>query len=230
MLVSAKIIIVFKPAILTSRRVQLDLVLLKWIRQTILYICCHSIEALMILFLIGFMGSGKSFYAKGLSGLLQIPCVDLDQFIEERQAMSISEIFESKGEAAFRALESVAIKEVHADLLARTAETPDKNNILGIISCGGGTPCYNDNMEWMNRHGLTIWVNPDEAVILERLKKEKKTRPLVASIPEEKLKLFIHQKMSERIPYYERAQIVISNSHISLEDFVKTIQDAKNLF
>ncbi len=184
----------------------------------------------MVVFLVGFMGSGKSFYAKGLSEFLHVPFVDLDQFIEEEQAMSISEIFESKGEMAFRALESVAIKEVYADLLARTKETPEKNNILGIISCGGGTPCYNDNMEWMNKHGLTIWVNPDEAVILERLIKEKKTRPLVASLAEEGLREFIHQKLLERKPYYERAQLVISQDNTTIDEFVNTIQHAKNLF
>ena len=70
----------------------------------------------MIVFLIGFMGSGKSFYAKGLSAYLHVPFVDLDQFIEDEQAISISEIFEKMGESAFRTLESVAIQQVYADL------------------------------------------------------------------------------------------------------------------
>jgi shikimate kinase len=107
----------------------------------------------MIVFLLGFMGSGKSFYAKGLSEHLHVPFVDLDQFIEKEQAMSISEIFEKMGEPAFRTLESIALKQVYADLLVRTTETQDKNGILGVISCGGGTPCFNENMDWMNKHG-----------------------------------------------------------------------------
>jgi len=195
-----------------------------------LYICNQSIEALMIVFLIGFMGSGKSFYAKGLSEYLHVPFVDLDQFIEENQDISISEIFEKLGEPSFRALESVAIKQVYGDLMARTTETQEKNHILGIISCGGGTPCFNDNMEWMNAHGLTVWINPSEDIILERLMKEKETRPLVASLTEEELRGFIHQKLLERKPYYEKAQSFIANHQITIHEFINTIQHAKNLF
>jgi shikimate kinase len=184
----------------------------------------------MIVFLLGFMGSGKSFYAKGLSDHLHVPYVDLDQFIEEQQAMSISEIFEKLGESAFRSLESLAIKQVYADLLVRTSKTQDKNGILGIISCGGGTPCFNDNMDWMKEHGLTIWINPPEEIIWERLIKEKKTRPLLTSLNEDSLKDFIRQKLLERKPYYEKAQSVICESNLSIPEFVNTIQHAKNLF
>ncbi len=184
----------------------------------------------MIVFLLGFMGSGKSFYAKGLSDYLHVPYVDLDQFIEEQQAMSISEIFEKLGESAFRSLESIAIKQVYTDLSVRTSKTQDKNGILGIISCGGGTPCFNDNMDWMKAHGLTIWINPPEEVIWERLIKEKQTRPLLTSLNEDALKDFIRQKLLERKPYYEKAQSVICESNLSIPEFVNTIQHAKNLF
>jgi shikimate kinase len=183
----------------------------------------------MIVFLIGFMGSGKSFYAKGLSEYLHIPFVDLDQFIEENQGMSISEIFEKLGEPTFRTLESVAIKQVYGDLMARATETQQKNDILGVISCGGGTPCFNGNMDWMNQHGFTIWINPAEEIILKRLIKEPKTRPLVASLTEDALKEFIHQKLLERKPYYEKAQSVITQPDTTISEFVNTIQDAKNL-
>jgi len=91
----------------------------------------------MIVFLLGFMGSGKSFYAKGMSEHLHVPFVDLDQFIEEDQSMTIGEIFEKLGESAFRTLESVAIKQVYADILARSTKTKHKNDILGIISMWG---------------------------------------------------------------------------------------------
>lgn len=184
----------------------------------------------MIVFLLGFMGSGKSFYAKGLSEHLHVPFVDLDQFIEKEQAMTISEIFEKWGESAFRTLESTAIKKVYTDLLGRTTETQDKNGILGIISCGGGTPCFNDNMDWMNKHGLTVWINPTEEIILERLMKENKTRPLVASLDEDALKDFIHQKLLERKLFYEKAQSVINQSEISISELINTIKHAKNLF
>jgi shikimate kinase len=184
----------------------------------------------MILFLIGFMGSGKSFYAKGLSEHLDVPFVDLDQFIEEQQAISISEIFEKMGESAFRSLESLAIQQVYADLLSRTTEKQDKIGILGIISCGGGTPCFNQNMEWMNKHGLTIWINPAEEIIFERLIMERHTRPLVANLTEDELRDFIHQKLIERKPYYEKAQSVITQPDVTISEFVNTFQHAKNLF
>ena len=184
----------------------------------------------MIVFLIGFMGSGKSFYAKGLSEYLHVPFVDLDQFIEKEQAISISEIFEKMGESAFRTLESLALQQVYEDLLSRTTEKQDKNGILGIISCGGGTPCFNQNMEWMNKHGLTIWINPAEAIIWERLIKERQTRPLVANLTEDELRDFIHQKLIERKPYYEKAQSVINQPDVTISEFVNTIRHAKNLF
>lgn len=195
-----------------------------------LYLRSQSMKEAMVVFLIGFMGSGKSFYAKGLSEFLHVPCVDLDQFIEEEQDMSITEIFEKMGEPAFRALESVAIKQVYADLLTRTTEAAHKNDILGIISCGGGTPCFNDNMEWMNKQGLTIWINTPEEIILDRLIKEKETRPLVANLSEEELRGFIHQKLLERKLYYEKAKSVIADHQITILEFINTIQHAKNLF
>ncbi len=194
-----------------------------------LYLYSQSTKVGMIVFLIGFMGSGKSFYAKGLSDYLHVPFIDLDQFIEENQDMSISEIFEKLGEPTFRALESVAIKQVYEDLVVRTTETQQKNDILGVISCGGGTPCFNENMDWMNQHGFTIWINPAEEIILERLIKEPQTRPLVSSLTEDALKEFIHQKLLERKPYYEKAQSVINQPDITISEFVNTIQDAKNL-
>lgn len=184
----------------------------------------------MIVFLIGFMGSGKSFYAKGLSEYLHVPFVDLDQFIEKEQAISISEIFEKMGESAFRTIESIAIKQVYEDLVDRTTETQQKNDILGVISCGGGTPCFNGNMDWMNEHGLTVWINPAEEIIWERLIKEPQTRPLVASLTEDALKEFIHQKLLERKPYYEKAQSVINQPDVTISEFVNIIQNAKNLF
>jgi shikimate kinase len=184
----------------------------------------------MIVFLIGFMGSGKSFYAKGLSEFLHVPFVDLDQFIETEQAMSITEIFEKMGEQAFRSLESVAVKQVYAELSAKSTEHKSINDILGIISCGGGTPCFNDNMEWMNKHGLTIWINTPEEIMLERLMKEKESRPLVASLTKEELRGFIHQKLLERKQYYGKAKSVIADHQITIHEFINTIQNAKDLF
>ena len=85
-------------------------------------------------------------------------------------------------------------------------------------------------MEWMNAHGLTVWINPSEDIILERLLKEKKTRPLIASLSDDALKDFIHQKLLDRKPTYEKSTSVITHHNTTIDEFVNTIQHAKNLF
>jgi shikimate kinase len=85
-------------------------------------------------------------------------------------------------------------------------------------------------MEWMNKHGLTIWINPAEEIIFERLIMERHTRPLVANLTEDELRDFIHQKLIERKPYYEKAQSVLCQPDVTISEFVNTIQHAKNLF
>src|SRR5436853_6290275 len=94
-------------------------------------------------FLIGFMGSGKTFLGKQLAQLLNYEFIDLDEWIEQREKKSIAEIFSEDGEEYFRKKESQQLK-----LLA------EKNN--AVIATGGGTPCFHDNMKWMNDHGFTI--------------------------------------------------------------------------
>lgn len=184
----------------------------------------------MIVFLIGFMGSGKSFYAKGLAGFLKVPMVDLDEYIERREGIPISKIFENFGEQSFRAMESAAVKEVYATLLDEISEKNKNNTISGIVSCGGGTPCFNENMVWMNEHGHTVWINPPEDVICERLKKESATRPLVANLSEDLLPDFVHERMQERKSFYSMAKSTISDPNVSIVQFLKLIEYAKNVF
>jgi len=93
-------------------------------------------------YLIGFMGSGKSFLGRRLANALQLPFLDLDDYLEEWSGRSIPRIFEESGEEAFRKLESEALRD--------TARLPS-----AVIACGGGTPCFGDNMAWMNAHGIT---------------------------------------------------------------------------
>jgi shikimate kinase len=85
-------------------------------------------------------------------------------------------------------------------------------------------------MEWMNHHGMTVWINPPEAVICERLKKEAATRPLLANLDEAALTDFIHERMADRIPFYAMASTTITDPHISMEEFLNAIQNAKNIF
>ncbi len=147
----------------------------------------------MKLYLLGFMGSGKSHVGKKLSARLQLPFLDLDDFIVEREGMSINEIFACKGEHGFRQIERKCLE-----------ETAEMDN--AIIGCGGGTPCFFDNMEWLNKHGTTWYLNYPASVLFDRLKTRKAKRPLLKDMSDEQLLSFIEKKLEERAPYYEAAQ------------------------
>lgn len=150
----------------------------------------------MRIFLIGFMGSGKSYTGKRLAALLGYAFYDLDALIEEREECAVSDIFHDKGEVYFRELESRILR-----------ETASLTN--AVISCGGGTPCFHQNMDWMNAHGITIWLDPPEEVIYRRLQRKPHKRPLLAGLEtEEQWLAFIETKLAERGPYYNQAQVV----------------------
>jgi shikimate kinase len=147
------------------------------------------------IYLLGFMGSGKSYLAHRLSRISGLPFVDLDELISHRQQMSITQIFKRYGEAFFRKEE--------AEVLHHTAAW---NNCL--IACGGGTPCYGNNMDWILQHGLSVFIDPEEDLLLERLRRGQDRRPLLRGLDEPALRLYIRGKLSERRPFYERADLV----------------------
>ena len=149
----------------------------------------------MNVFLIGFMGSGKSFIGKQLASQLKMDYCDLDLLIEEEAGMSISEIFAEQGEAHFRALEQKAL---HQTLLLENT----------IISTGGGVPCFFDNMQWMNQKGLTVYLKTPAPLLAERLRSEMEHRPLLAHLSQSELIRFIEEKIEQRRSYYEQAQLI----------------------
>jgi shikimate kinase len=146
------------------------------------------------IFLVGFMGSGKSHVGIKLADFLYCPFTDLDQQIEGYSKKSIRRIFAEEGEAWFRLLERRALHNI-------TYKTP------GIIATGGGTPCFFDNIEWMNNRGIVIFLDTSEEVLLQRLWKGRTKRPLLNGFSPENLQDFIHQKMKERRPFYEKASV-----------------------
>ena len=160
----------------------------------------------MKIFLIGFMGSGKSYSARMLAESLSYPSLDLDDIIEEKAGMSVSQIFEQEGEKAFRVLE-------HDSLMNLIRE---KENF--VLATGGGAPCFLNNMEIMNEAGITIFLDASPALIFERIKDTGSKRPLLLTIPPDELKSWILKKMKERLPYYSKA-------HLSL-DIQKHDQEA----
>ena len=164
------------------------------------------------IYLLGFMGSGKSYLGKWLSEKFNLNFLDLDQFIEDSTQLSIPQIFTSIGEEGFRKQE--------ANLLRKTT---DFNQY--IISCGGGTPCFHDNMKWIKDHGISIYLKTSEELLFKRLNNQKTGRPLISSMSDDDLRHFISIKITERKKFYEQADYTYlqwqdENSSIELEKFI----------
>lgn len=149
----------------------------------------------MRIYLVGFMGSGKTFTGKRLAESLGFSFADLDDLIKEDAGQSISGIFAANGEAYFRRLERRALH-----------RTGDMENT--VISTGGGAPCYFDNMEWMNAHGITVFLDTPAEMLATRLLPERAHRPLLQPYDEDTLADFIQSKLSERMYFYGQAAIV----------------------
>ena len=148
------------------------------------------------------MGSGKSYWCKIIAQQLNLTTFDLDTVIETAANKSIAQIFEEQGEDFFRTTETESL---HSFL--------NKDNC--IVATGGGTPCFNSNMQWMNEHGLTIWLNEPVEVLAKRLVKEKAHRPLIKNLSDDELSGFLQQKLTERTPFYQQAKLHISSNQLS---------------
>ncbi|HEY8959605.1 shikimate kinase [Chitinophaga sp.] len=162
----------------------------------------------MKIYLLGFMGAGKSYWGKQLADHWQLPYYDLDEVIVEAEEMAIADIFATKGEDYFREKESRLLRELSKQ---------DKF----LISCGGGTPCFQENMDFMNEHGTTVWINPSVETMVERLQRKKSKRPLIADLEDEDLVGFVEKKMAERLPFYQQSRHIITSDNISLDTFTQ---------
>lgn len=165
----------------------------------------------MKVFLIGMMGSGKSFWKQRLSAKLKIGGYDLDSIIESVEEHSVSELFEEGGEASFRKRE--------AKLLRWFGE---KKSF--VLATGGGTPCFHQNMEWMNQQGITIWLDEPVEVLVERLLPEMDQRPLLKNCTSDELESFIQKKLIERSLYYSQAKIRLTGTQINLKNLIANIK------
>jgi len=165
----------------------------------------------MKVFLIGMMGSGKSYWKQLLSAKLKTGGYDLDNIIESVEEKSIAELFEEEGENSFRKTE--------AKLLRWFGE---KKSF--VLATGGGTPCFYQNMEWMNQHGVTIWLNEPVEVLVERLKPEMDQRPLLKNCSIQELHSFIQNKLAERTTFYSQAKCTLSGGEINLKNLIANIK------
>jgi shikimate kinase len=165
----------------------------------------------MKIFLIGFMGSGKTYCGKQLSGKLHIPFYDLDEQIVTAGGKTINEIFAELGEEQFRLTEKEILHSI------------TESNETFIMACGGGTPCYFNNIDYMNDEGITVWMNTSLDLLYERLIKEKENRPLLKELSDEQLKNFISKKFSDRKIYYEQASIRIDDEESGTDTLIQKI-------
>ncbi len=154
----------------------------------------------MLLFLIGLPGSGKTTLGKQLATALKIPFMDLDQEIVKRYQLSIEDIFKQKGEVGFREMERDTLRSL-----------TDEKNL--VVATGGGAACFHNNMEWMNTHGITLYLNPPLEELATRLTLAKNNhRPMLKNFSEQETLLFLKQKYRERNTYYQEAKIKLNTS------------------
>lgn len=165
----------------------------------------------MIISLVGYMGSGKSHISKILSDKLNFKLIDLDKEIFLRSKLTIPEIFEKKGEIYFRKLEREILEEILAG----------EENV--ILSLGGGTPVYYNNMEIINNNSKSVFLRASVGTLAERLSKQKEKRPLIARITEEELPEFIAKHLFERNVFYGKAQFTVGTDYREPEDIVNEI-------
>lgn len=144
------------------------------------------------------MGCGKSYTGEKLADLLKYRFIDLDDWIEEKAKVSISEIFAREGESAFRLREKGALRDME-----QFSEV--------VVACGGGVPCFFDNMEWMNERGLSIFLDAPPELLRDRLASGREHRPLISAFDEEELLFFIEEKLKVRRPFYEQAKVVFKS-------------------
>ena len=163
------------------------------------------------IFLIGMMGSGKSHWLKQLAKWNKSVGYDLDALIEMNEEKTIAEIFNEDGEAYFRKVESKILRWF-------------KEKKKYIVATGGGTACAQENMDWMKKEGIVIWLDESVDVLVKRLSTEKANRPLIANLSDQELAAFLEQKLVERHPFYKQADYRLTSEQINESGLKKLIQ------
>lgn len=159
----------------------------------------------MQVFLVGFMGAGKSSLGKKLASKLNLSFLDLDEVIEKEQKMTVDEIFESKGEEHFRSLEK--------DWIFNLTDQ------AGVYALGGGTPCQDGIMELLREKGVPVYVKVAPGIIVSRLQSSETIRPLIAPFKDDKSQLmtYVQEKLQERQSFYLKSKIIFESSNMNAE-------------
>jgi shikimate kinase len=162
------------------------------------------------IFLIGFMGCGKTTLGRKLAARLNYTFIDLDHLLEEQAGMSVAEYFASFGETAFRLAE--------AEVLKNTAYPEN-----AVISTGGGLPCFFDNMEWMKAKGQVVYIKLSPKTLANRLEHGKEERPLLRDKQGDELINFISTKLVEREAFYMQAQVIADGLNLTADKMVEVL-------
>jgi len=170
-------------------------------------------NGLGLIFLIGFMGCGKTTLGRKLAARLGYEFMDLDHILEAQVGTTIAEYFSTHGEEAFRKLESEVLKQTNYPEHA-------------VISTGGGLPCFFDNMQWINTHGRSVYIQLSPKTLADRLEHEKVTRPLLRDKHGDALIAFIGDKLAEREPFYKQATIVANGLSLTAEKVEGLLKDS----
>lgn len=167
--------------------------------------------------LIGYMGAGKTTVGKALAKDLGLMFYDLDWYIESRMHKTVAQIFKESGEEGFRRIERNMLHEV--------AEFEDV-----VISCGGGTPCFFDNMEYMNSQGQTLYLQASPEILAMHLRMGKSVRPLILGKTDEELLQFIMESLEKRDPFYTQAKYILNVDLMENYEKIKiSVEKAKEL-
>jgi shikimate kinase len=165
--------------------------------------------------LIGFMGAGKTTVGKLLADSLGMPFIDSDEWIAQQEQMPIATIFETKGEAYFRASERAFCKQL-------------SNEEPAVISVGGGLPCFGDNIMVLNGLGLVIYINTSLQTLTQRLKNDRENRPLLRDLKDEELFRYAEDLIAQRKVFYKMAQLIVPNESNKPNDVVEKIKKELN--
>jgi shikimate kinase len=165
----------------------------------------------MLIFIVGYMGSGKSTFGQQLAERLNYRFLDMDDMIEVSTGYHIIDFFAKYGEKAFR--------EKEREILQACFGMHD-----AVIAAGGGTPCYYDNLAQMNSEGLTIFLDTKLETILERLSGKTLHRPLLKGVSKEQLPVFIREHLESRKEFYSRARLRTTGEADELEELLKVIR------
>lgn len=158
------------------------------------------------------MGAGKTTAARRLAQRMGWEVVDTDALFEEKYKISVNDFFNKYDEPLYRKLESEVLK-----------ATESLDHV--VVSTGGGTACFFDNMDWMNQHGLTVFLRISPQAAVDRVIHSRHKRPLVEGKSEEELTEFVNQHYASRLPFYEQARITAKSEDFDIERLMEAIKD-----